>query len=49
MFTASFISVMLFQKAGKTRSFFPRRKGSNLTSMGTVDKLEQSFFATGYM
>ena len=49
MLTVNCISVALFQKAGKTRSFRLRSKCSSLISVGTIDKLEQSFFATGYM
>ena len=49
MLTVFTVSIVLFRKTGNPRSCLPLVDGPKNISASTVDKMEQSYFATGYM
>ncbi len=49
MLTVLTVSIVLFRKAGNNRLHLPLVDCPKNISESTVDKMEQSYFATGFM
>ena len=49
MLTDFTVSMVLFRKAGNNKSCLPLVDCPKKISESTIDKMEQSYFATGYM